>query len=161
MRESKRSMVLLHVAERKTKLASPKGGAISEILSAPFRTVGESVATLALGQKARTGVMKGKRVQYSGRRQISHKQYKKLEKMRTAGEPTPTTHIDTDPTGKHKSYSTDVYRRGGAVGLAQKHPLLTAGGGIASYFGAKYLLGRKRSQQQAPPPPQASQEAWG
>lgn len=141
-------------------LMAKTAGPVTEFLATPFRTMGEAAAHVALGPKATSGVplsMLGKRVGYTGLKEVEEAQH--LQNI-AKGMP---SQVVTTPTGR-KAFMAEQYGAGGAVGLAKKHPFMTAGliGGTALYAKAKM---QQPAQQQAPQqevdPNANSQQSWG
>ena len=110
---------------------------VSRAAGAPVRAAHRSLASLALGKKAKRGPFRGKRMHAveggpgRGMREISMADYDDIKEGRTKGKA-----YKGRIGGKTYRYARK-FRPGGAVGMAMKHPLLAGGGALAAYWLAK------------------------
>jgi len=142
----------------KTAKLGAFGKAEAWAMGSPFKHVGEAVKQVFVGSKSMHGPMAGMRKQFSGKmKQISPQEYRLLSNQKGPG--VPRVRVDKKPDGS-LVYEKEVYHRGGAVGVAQKYPLMT---GLVG--GGGYLLYKTRPPKQPKPPnpylhhPQA--RGWG
>ena len=161
--QSNRKARILELCKQ-ANAVNPVTGAVAKTVAKPIEGIGDMFLSALVGRKATSGVMKGKRLQSAGMKTISPTEYGRLQGQRAAGQEfVPGVSKTKTPSGK-TIYQKEHYRRGGAVGLAQKHPFWTAailgGGGLYAHHRLSNR-GGVNQYQNANPAPSMQDTPWG
>ncbi len=146
--------LLIKLASHNIKLATPVvtpgpvARGLATAASAPVKWVGNMIASAFMGTKATRGPMIGKRLRFAGVKQIDDAAAAKLQHE---GKGNLVRKVKN--SSGEEMWVKDIFRPGGMVGLAMKHPVIsTMGAGGTYVVGSNLMDARKQrlmKQQQS------------